>query len=160
MQNYSDDTVRASSWQGQGKVKRQGQGKFNVRLKQSNHNHNHNYNLMGFNTIEINLVTFIDTLFSLLLKMHKTISTLTEILQNKVWLLLLDYSVISALKPITEIAIMRDQIWYWKIYLLPIPTTLSNSNDYQLSKQWLSSNKYNKLGLSWGSHRLNQFAWS
>ena len=65
---------------------------------------------MGFNTIEINLVTFIDTLFSLLLKMHKTISTLTEILQNKVWLLLLDYSVISALKPITEIAIMRDQI--------------------------------------------------
>ena len=28
----------------------------NVRLKQSNHNHNHNNNLMGFDTIEINLV--------------------------------------------------------------------------------------------------------
>ena len=25
---------------------------------QSNHNHNHNYNLMGFDTIEINLVVF------------------------------------------------------------------------------------------------------
>ena len=37
-------------------VERQGQGKINVRLRQSNHNHNHNYNLMGFDTIEINLV--------------------------------------------------------------------------------------------------------
>ena len=30
----------------------------NVRLRQSNHNHNHNYNVMGFDTIEINLVLF------------------------------------------------------------------------------------------------------
>ena len=37
-------------------VERQGQGKINVRLRQSNHNHNHNFNLMGFDTIEINLV--------------------------------------------------------------------------------------------------------
>ena len=37
-------------------VEIQGQGKINVRLRQSNHNHNHNYNLMGFDTIEINLV--------------------------------------------------------------------------------------------------------
>ena len=44
------------SQQSQGKVERQGQGKTNVRLRQSNHNHNHNYNLMGFDTIEINLV--------------------------------------------------------------------------------------------------------
>ena len=34
-------------------VQRQGQGKINERLKQSNHN---NYNLMGFDTVEINLV--------------------------------------------------------------------------------------------------------
>ena len=38
----------------QGKVERQGQGKINVRLRQSNQNNN--YNLMGFDTIEINLV--------------------------------------------------------------------------------------------------------
>ena len=47
----------ARSRRGSGKVERQGQGKMNVRLKQSNHNHNHNYNLMGFDTIEINLVS-------------------------------------------------------------------------------------------------------
>ena len=38
----------------QGKLERQSQGKINVRLKQSNQKHNHN--LMGFDTIEINLV--------------------------------------------------------------------------------------------------------
>ena len=48
--------VKAMSRQGQGKVKRQGQGKINVKSNQSNTNHNHNYNLMGFDTIEINLV--------------------------------------------------------------------------------------------------------
>ena len=36
---------------------RQGQGKINETIKQSNHNHNQNYNLMGFDTIEINLVS-------------------------------------------------------------------------------------------------------
>ena len=46
----------ARSMRGSGKVERQGQGKINVRLKQSNHNNNHNYNLMGFDTIEVNLV--------------------------------------------------------------------------------------------------------
>ena len=61
------DKVRASSWQSQGKVKArsrrgqvkvemQSQGKINVRFKQSKCNPNHNYNLMGFDTIEINLV--------------------------------------------------------------------------------------------------------
>ena len=50
--------VKARSRSGQGKVERQGQGKINVRLKQSNHNNNPNYNLMGFDTIEINLVSF------------------------------------------------------------------------------------------------------
>ena len=48
--------LKARSRGGQGKVERQGQGKINVRLKQSNHNHK--YNLMGFDTIEINLVLF------------------------------------------------------------------------------------------------------
>ena len=48
--------VKTRSRRGQGKVQRQGQGKINVRLKQSNHNNNHYYNLMGFDTIEINLV--------------------------------------------------------------------------------------------------------
>jgi len=45
--------VKSTSRRGQGKVERQRQG--NVWLKQSNHNHN--YNLMGFDTIEINLVS-------------------------------------------------------------------------------------------------------
>ena len=40
-------------------MSRQGKGKINVRLKQSNHNNNHNYNVMGYDTIEINLVFFI-----------------------------------------------------------------------------------------------------
>ena len=43
------------SRRGQGLVERQGQGNINVKLKQSNHGHN--YNLMGFDTIEINLVS-------------------------------------------------------------------------------------------------------
>ena len=51
--------VKARSWRCQGKVGRQGQGKISVKLKQNNHNHNHNYNLMGFDTIEINLVGFL-----------------------------------------------------------------------------------------------------
>ena len=45
--------------QGQGKVKtrpKQGQGKDKVRSRQCKHNLNRNYNLMGFDTIEINLV--------------------------------------------------------------------------------------------------------
>ena len=46
--------LKARSRRGQGKVEREGQGKINVRLKQSNHNHD--YNLMGFDTIEINLL--------------------------------------------------------------------------------------------------------
>ena len=52
----------ARSGRGQGKVERQCQGKINALLKQNNWNHNHNDNLMGFDTIEINLVfdLFID----------------------------------------------------------------------------------------------------
>ena len=47
--------------QGQDKVKArpkpgQGEGEFKVRLRQRKHNLNHNNNLMGFDTIEINLV--------------------------------------------------------------------------------------------------------
>ena len=44
---------------GQGKAKarsRRGQGKVKVKSRQHNHNLNRNYNLMGFDTIEINLV--------------------------------------------------------------------------------------------------------
>ena len=37
--------------------------KIDVRLtKQSNYNHNHNYNIMGFDTIEINLVNLINSI--------------------------------------------------------------------------------------------------
>merc|ERR1739842_237886 len=56
--------VKARSRQGQGKVKarsRQGQGKVKIRSRQCKHNLNRNYNLMGFDTIEINLVIFIST---------------------------------------------------------------------------------------------------
>ena len=49
--------VKARSRGGQCKVERKGQGKINIRLKQSNHNHN--YNLLGFDTIDINLVVSI-----------------------------------------------------------------------------------------------------
>ena len=51
--------VNRGSRQGQGKVKersRRGQGKVKVRPRQCKHNLNLNYNLMGFDTIEINLV--------------------------------------------------------------------------------------------------------
>ena len=47
------------SREGQGKVKtrqKQGQGEVKARSRQRNHNLNRNYNLMGFDTIEINLV--------------------------------------------------------------------------------------------------------
>ena len=45
--------------EGQGKVKarpKQGQGEVKARSKLPKHNLNRNYNLMGFDTIEINLV--------------------------------------------------------------------------------------------------------
>ena len=48
--------LKARSRRGQVMVKRQGQVNINPRLKQSNYNHNHYYNLIGFDTIEINLV--------------------------------------------------------------------------------------------------------
>ena len=47
------------SKEGQGKAKarlRRGQGKVKVRSKLTKHNLNRNYNLIGFDTIEINLV--------------------------------------------------------------------------------------------------------
>ena len=48
-------------WSRHGQVKakersRRGQGKVKVKSRQHNHNLNRNYNLMGFDTIEINLV--------------------------------------------------------------------------------------------------------
>ena len=51
--------MKGGSRQGQSKVKEessQGHGKVKVRLRQHKHNINLNYNLMGFDTIEINLV--------------------------------------------------------------------------------------------------------
>ena len=39
----------------------EGQGKVKVRSRQSKHNLNRNYNLMGFDTVEINLVFHIFT---------------------------------------------------------------------------------------------------
>ena len=51
------------SREGQGKAKarsRRGQGKDKVRSRQSKHNLNRNYNLMGFDTIEINLVFLVN----------------------------------------------------------------------------------------------------
>ena len=51
--------VKRGSKQGQGKAKvrsRRGQGKVKVKSSQYSHNLNRNYNLMGFDTIEINLV--------------------------------------------------------------------------------------------------------
>ena len=53
--------VMERSRQGQGKVKarsRRGQSKVKVRSRQCKYNLNCNYNLMGFDTIEINLVSF------------------------------------------------------------------------------------------------------
>ena len=52
-------TVKTGSRQGQGKAKarsRRGQSKVEVRSGHRKHNLNRNYNLMGFDTIEINLV--------------------------------------------------------------------------------------------------------
>ena len=54
--------VKARPKQGQGEAKARstiGQGKVKVRSKQRKHNLNSNNNLMGFDTIEINLVFFI-----------------------------------------------------------------------------------------------------
>ena len=51
--------VKARSKKSQAKDKvssRQGQGKVKVRLRQCKHNLDLNYNLIGFDTIEINLV--------------------------------------------------------------------------------------------------------
>ena len=52
--------VKARSKQGQDKVKersRKDQGKVKVRSKKHKYNLNYNYNLMGFDAIEINLVS-------------------------------------------------------------------------------------------------------
>ena len=54
--NVWSGKVKSRSRRGQDKVERQFQCKINLKLRQSNHNHNHNYDLMGFDTIEINLV--------------------------------------------------------------------------------------------------------
>ena len=48
--------------QGQSQVKERGRGK--VKSRQPKHNLNRNYNLMGFGTIEINLVDLKIALFS------------------------------------------------------------------------------------------------
>ena len=56
MSRKGQGKLMARSRRGQGKGERQGQGKIYVRLKQSCHNHGHNYNLMGFDTIEIDLL--------------------------------------------------------------------------------------------------------
>ena len=53
--------VKARSRRGKVNVESQGLGKINERLKQRNHNNNHNYNLMGFDTIEINLVCLLES---------------------------------------------------------------------------------------------------
>ena len=53
------------SREGQGKAKARsirGQGKVKVKSRQHNHNLNRKYNLMGFDTIEINLVYLFYTL--------------------------------------------------------------------------------------------------
>ena len=59
MSREGQGKVKARSRQGQGKAKarpRRGQGKVKVRSKLPKNNLNRNYNLMGFDTIEINLV--------------------------------------------------------------------------------------------------------
>ena len=56
--------VRAMWREGQGKVKarsKRGQCQFKVRSRQCKHNLSLNCNLMGFNTIEINLVYLVET---------------------------------------------------------------------------------------------------
>ena len=59
MSREGQGKVKARSRQGQGKAKarpRRGQGKVKVRSKLPKNNLNRNYNMMGFDTIEINLV--------------------------------------------------------------------------------------------------------
>ena len=69
---------------------KQGPDKVNLRLRQSNHNLNLNYNLMGFDTIEINLVWhMINDIRSLILNhWYLIIETWSMIFDN--WYLLLD----------------------------------------------------------------------
>ena len=64
MSREDQGKVKVRSRQGQGKAKARSmrvQGKVKVRSRQNKHNLNSNNNLMGFDTIEINLV--IDLLF-------------------------------------------------------------------------------------------------
>ena len=59
MSREDQGKVKARSRQGQGKAKARSmrvQGKVKVRSRQRKHNLNSNNNLMGFDTIEINLV--------------------------------------------------------------------------------------------------------
>ena len=70
--------VRARSGQGQGKIRarsRKGQGKVKVKSRQHNHNLNLNYNLMGFDTIEINLVFIVMRVFKYYISMFPIILT-------------------------------------------------------------------------------------
>ena len=56
---YGPGKFMSRSRRGFSKVKaclKRGQGKINLRFGQSNNNHKHNCNLMGFDTININLV--------------------------------------------------------------------------------------------------------
>ena len=59
--------IKRGSKQGQGKAKsRKGRGQGKAKVKstsQYSHNLNRNYNLMGFDTIEINLVCYVLNLF-------------------------------------------------------------------------------------------------
>ena len=61
MSREDQGKVKVRSRQGQGKAKARSmrvQGKVKVRSRQRKHNLNSNNNLMGFDTIEINLVSF------------------------------------------------------------------------------------------------------
>ena len=61
MSREDQGKVKVRSRQGQGKAKARSmrvQGKVKVRSRQRKHNLNSNNNLMGFDTIEINLVFF------------------------------------------------------------------------------------------------------
>ena len=57
--------VKTRSRIGQEKISRQGHGKINARLNKKKHNHNHNVNLIGFDTVEMNLVACIMKVFNL-----------------------------------------------------------------------------------------------
>ena len=76
MSREGQGKVKARSRQGQGKAKarpRRGQGKVKVRSKLPKNNLNRNYNLMGFDTIEINLVhLFIGSVLDWQIYEHKT----------------------------------------------------------------------------------------